>query len=463
MKEIKALEAAAAVSGKLISGASDAGIQGISIDSRKVGRGQAFFAIPGERVNGHDYLENAIMAGCSALFISREMDPVVWAFAENRGVAVIRVEDTETALQDLAKYYLTLFPVRKVAVTGSTGKTTTKEMLYWILSEKYQTVRNLGNYNNLIGLPLSVFDINEGTEAVVFEMGMDRPGEIRRLCEIVKPEIGIITNIGLSHIERLGSRENILKAKMEMTELFAEKNTLIINMDNDLLSGLPKKAGYRIITAGKAGGAEIQIADVEDHGEDGISFLLKKGEESQKFQLSAAGLHNASNGALAVAAALELGLTMEEAACGLTRLSDSDKRLHITEKNGIKVIDDTYNASPDSMRAALDVLAGIRGERHIAILGDMFELGEKEEEYHFQIGEYASHSGVNVVISVGKNARFIAEGARKGGTKAVHFETKDLLLVVLAQWIRSGDVVLVKGSRGMAMEKIVAQLQKAGE
>ncbi|MDD2484804.1 MAG: UDP-N-acetylmuramoyl-tripeptide--D-alanyl-D-alanine ligase [Eubacteriales bacterium] len=462
MKTIKAIEIAKAVSGELLYGDPDSEANGVCIDSRKAERGQAFFALSGERVDGHDYLDDAIMTGCSVLVVSK-IEAAVSAFAQNRGVALIRVENTEIALQEFAKYYLSLFPILKVAVTGSTGKTTTKEMLYGILSEKYQTIRNLGNYNNLIGLPLSVFEIGTETEAAVFEMGMDRPGEIRRLCEIVEPQIGLITNVGLSHIEHLGSRENILKAKMEMTERFTKDNTLVINTDNDMFCNFCPQGDYQVLRVGKGENSDFRIEKIKDLAEKGIEFTIKTALASQEFQVGLPGLHNASNAALAVAASLELGLSLEEAAKGLEKISNSDKRLHIIEKKGIKVIDDTYNASPDSMRAAIDVLTGLRGKRHIAILGDMYELGEKEEEYHFQIGEYASHAGVNVVISVGKNAGFIADGARASGTKAIHFETKDLLLVVLAQWIRPGDVILVKGSRGMAMEKIVEQIEKAGE
>jgi UDP-N-acetylmuramoyl-tripeptide--D-alanyl-D-alanine ligase len=462
MKEIRAKEMTKAIGGILYEGTPDTQISGVCIDSRKAETGSVFFALRGERVDGHDYLEDAVLAGCSAL-VAAKMDATVLTLAENRGVAVVHVKDPEKALQDFAQYYLSLFSVRKVGVTGSTGKTTTKEMLYRILTEKYQTARNLGNYNNLIGLPLSIFEINEETEAAVFEMGMDRPGEIHRLVEIVRPDVGIITNIGLSHIEHLGSRENILKAKLEITDMFTEKSTLIVNADNDMLADLPVKEGFRFISVGKAETASLRIEQLKDHGEEGIEFRLTGAGQTQKFHLKLPGQHNASNAALAVAAALEMGLSMEEAAAGLAKMADTDKRLHIIEGKGIKVIDDTYNASPDSMRAAIDVLTHIKGKRKIAILGDMLELGPEEQDYHFQVGEYASHAGINVVISVGKNAGFIADGARKGGTKAVHFETKDLLLVVLAQWIRPGDVVLVKGSRGMAMEKIVAQLEKTGE
>ena len=462
MKEITVSELIKAVSGTLLAGNAIGRVNGVCIDSRKAESGRLFFAIPGKRVDGHDYLENAILAGCAALVVTRG-EASALALAESRGIAVIQVKNTETALQDFAKYYLSLFQVRKIGVTGSTGKTTTKEMLYRILTVKFQTARNLVNYNNLIGLPLSVFEVGEGTEAVVLEMGMDRPGEIHALADIVRPDIGIITNIGLSHIEHLGTRENILKAKMEITDFFSAKNVLVLNTDNDLLATVEAESRFRLVSTGKKEEAVLRIENVRDLGEEGIEFRLTGFGQTNVFRLGLPGIHNASNAALAVAAAMELGITMEEAAQGLSKLSDADKRLHITEKNGIKVIDDTYNASPDSMRAAIDVLSGLKGKRRIAILGDMYELGDKEKEYHFQIGEYASQAGIHVVISVGKNAGYIAEGARKGGTRAVHFETKDLLLVVLAQWIREGDVVLVKGSRGMAMEKIVAQLEKAGE
>lgn len=462
MKEMKTAELISAMQGTLEAGSLQTKVTGVCIDSRKASGGDAFFAIAGNRVDGHAYVEQAILAGCTAVIVSKT-DPSLLALAENKGAATILVKDTELALRELAKYYLSLFPIAKIGVTGSTGKTTTKDMLYHILTERFQTVRNLVNYNNLIGLPLSVFQVTEQTEAVILEMGMDRLGEIHELVDIVKPKIGLITNIGLSHIERLGSRENILKAKLEITDFFGASDLLIINGDNDMLEQVESNGAFRVLKTGKTQAAQLTITELKDEGEEGIAFRLTGASQSEAFTLKLPGLHNASNASLAVAAAMELGMTMKEAAHGLSKMTNPDKRLNIREKNGIKVIDDTYNASPDSMRAAIDVLTGIRGTRHIAILGDMFELGDREEEYHFQIGEYASHAGVNVVISVGKNAGFIAEGARKGGTKAVHFETKDLLLVVLAQWIRPGDVVLVKGSRGMAMEKIVTQIEKTGE
>lgn len=462
MKETKVKEIVKAAAGECISGNSETIITGVSTDSRTVCGGMVFFALEGERFDGHAFLEKAIESGCSAVVVSTESGSVI-THAKNRGVAVIKVGDTLTALQEFAAYYLSLFNIHKIGVTGSTGKTTTKEMLYWIMSEKYKTVRNLGNLNNLIGLPLSIFNIEENTEAAIFEMGMDRPGEIHRLVEIVRPAVGIITNVGLSHIQHLGSQKNILKAKMEITDYFKKGDTLVVNWDNDMLLGASYEGEYSLVPVAQSEAAVFCISNLQDFGEDGIGFTLRNGTDIQEFRLGAPGVHNAQNGALAVAAAKCFDISMAEAANGLVKLCHTDKRLHIEEKQGIKIIDDTYNASPDSMRAAIKVLASVQGSRKIAILGDMFELGDKEEEYHFQLGEYASLAGIDVVISVGKNARHISRGAREGGVKAIHFETKDLLKGVLEQWIRTGDVVLIKGSRGMAMDEIVKQLEKTGE
>lgn len=462
MKEISVKEIEKAVKGKCISGDAESLITGVSTDSRTIGHGKIFFALKGERFDGHDYLENAIESGCSAAVISKEPGSVI-ALARNKGVAVIKTENTLTALQDFAAYYISLFNIYKIGVTGSTGKTTTKEMLYWILSEKYKTIRNLGNFNNEIGLPLSIFNIEESTEAAIFEMGMDHPGEIHRLAEIVRPNAAVITNIGLSHIKHLGSRENILKAKMEITDFFKTGDVLVVNNDNDMLSSALYKGGYSVIRVGRNKAAEVRITGEKDNGEGGIEFDLIKNSVSYRYRIGTPGMHNASNAALAVAVSACFGISPEQAAEGLSKLPYTDKRLHIEEINGIKIIDDTYNASPDSMRAAINVLVSFQEKRKIAILGDMFELGDKEEEYHFEVGEYASHAGVDVVISVGKNAGHISLGARSCGTKAIHFETKDLLKGVLAQWIRVGDAVLVKGSRGMAMDEIVLLLRKTGE
>jgi len=308
-----------------------------------------------------------------------------------------------------------------------------------------------------------VFQVDKNTEAAIFEMGMDRLGEIHRLAEIVRPNAAIITNIGVSHLERLGSRENILKAKTEICDFFKKDNTLIVNGDDDLLSKNHSNGNYNFISVGKKEGSELRIAELKDLSEKGIEFCLITGNKRVKYCINSPGVHNSTNGALAVAAALLFDVSMEQAALGLARFFSSDKRLNIISGNGIKIIDDTYNASPDSMKAALEVLSSAAGIRKIAILGDMFELGDEEEEFHRSIGEYASQKGINVLLSVGKNAKQISLGAQGGKVKTSHFENKDMLIAALPQWIIEGDTILVKGSRGMEMDEIVKYLKDTGE
>lgn len=460
MKPMTLEEMAKAVNGHILAGQAGHNISSVAIDSRKIERGGLYVALTGGRTDGHDYISPAIDAGAAALLVTH-LPKGLTALVERRDIAVIQVADTARALCDLAAYYIAGFKLHRVGVTGSTGKTTTKEMLYWILAERFRTVSNRGNYNNLIGLPLSVFQIEEATEAAVFEMGMDRLGEIHELADIIRPTIGIITNIGLSHAERLGSRENIRRAKMELVDFFGSSHTLVVNCDDDMLQPpqCTKCSGnYRLVTAGHAETADYRIVDKTDLGEAGVSFRLIGPDGEGQFEIGAPGLHNVSNAALAIAAACTLGMTMEEIRPGLAKLTCMDKRLNIQTLAQLKIIDDSYNASPDSMRAALDVLKRVEGNRKIAILGDMFELGETSAACHFEMGEYAARSAVDIVISVGQAAEQITEGARRGGIRALHYSSKELLYGVLKQWIRPGDVVLVKGSRGMAMEEIIEQI-----
>lgn len=456
MDKIKGVDILNAVAGIHLAGDMDIQVKDISIDSRKIDAGTAFFSLKGERADGHDFISDAIKKGAVAIITERE-DILP---EDHKGEPLfIKVKSSERALSDLAAWYIGQFKIHKVAVTGSTGKTTTKEMLYNIFSKKYVTVCNQGNFNNLIGLPLSVFQVDRTTEAAIFEMGMDRFGEIQRLAEIIKPHAAIITNIGLSHLEGLGSQENILKAKMEISHFMDGRNTLIVNGDDALLSQIKEDKKYRLMKVGKGGSADLRIRNIKNLGEKGTEFTLETDIEKVSFHIGAPGLHNVMNGSLAAAAALSLGIKMEDAASGLEEFEGSHMRLNIISAGGFKIIDDTYNASPDSMKAAIDVLDSLKSNRKIAILGDMFELGKDEEKYHRDIGEYASQKGIDVVISVGKNARHISLSAKGDKTEAFHFDEKDMLINVLAQWIRKGDAILIKGSRGMAMDEISEQLK----
>ncbi len=460
MKKFRAIDVVNATGGELVLGMEEGLISQVSIDSREIKAGGLFFALKGERVDGHDFIGEAIEKGSSAIVFSKDID---LSFTEEgtSSVALIKVKDTERALQELAAWYLSQFNLHRIGVTGSTGKTTNKEMLFRILSEKYRVVCNKGNYNNLIGLPLSIFQVDQETEVSIFEMGMDRLGEIDRLAEIVKPHLAIITNIGYSHLSRLGSRDNILKAKMEICKHLNRGDSLIINSDSELLSDFRGKGAYKVVTVGSGEDVDFRISQVKDMGERGVAFKLKsKGDYRGNFTINVPGIHNCHNAGLAVAAASCLGLDMDTASKGLKKFVGTDKRLNIIKLGGIKIIDDSYNASPDSMEAAIGVLASTKGLRKIGIFGDMFELGCQEEKYHRQVGEYAFQKGIDVIISVGKNAKHISMAAREKGANAFHFTDKDMLISVLTQWIRQGDVILIKGSRGMAMDEIVKQLEK---
>ena len=459
MKRLTIEEITKAVNGKLLLGDPKDEIAGISIDSRKVFEGELFFPLIGEQYDAHDFIPQVLERGCRTIIISRKPDE---SLLHNQNLNLISVEDTTKALQKLAGYYLSLFSMKKIGVTGSTGKTTTKEMLYWIFLEKYKTARNIGNFNNHIGLPLTVLALPEDTEAGIFEMGMSELGEIDLLADLVRPDIGIITNIGISHIETLGSRENILKAKLEITNYFTPEGILIVNEDNDFLSREDIQGNYQIITTGGTGRSNFIISNITDYGEDGIQFTIEHQRELQIFRLNVPGRHNAYNGALAIAAGVSCGISMAEAAKGLEKMEITDKRLNIKGKNGMKIIDDTYNASPDSMKAAIDVLIATKGFRKIAILADMFELGENTDAFHKEVGEYAAEKSVDLLIAVGNHARYITDGARGilGEKKVHYYETKELLIKDIGSMISSGDVILLKGSRGMAMDQVVKKIME---
>lgn len=470
MKKLTIEQIVEAVRGELLLGELKSEVTGVSTDSRKTAEGDVFFPLIGEQHDAHEFIPQAIEGGCAAVVLSRKPDEKQvqdYNLKRESGPAqgalnLILVEDTTRALQDLAVYYLSLFSIIKIGVTGSTGKTSTKEMLYRIFSEKYRTARNIGNLNNHIGLPLTVLSMPEDTEVGIFEMGMSEQGEIDLLAGLVRPDIGIITNIGMSHIENLGSRENILKAKLEITNYFTPDSILIVNEDNDLLSRKDVQGDYKLVTTGETGRSSFIISNIIDLGEDGVEFSIEHKEALQTFRLPVPGRHNAYNGALAVAAAVSCGITMEEAASGLLKLEITDKRLNIKGKNGMKIIDDTYNASPDSMKAALDVLAATRGFRKIAVLADMFELGENSDSYHAEVGKYAAELPVDLLIAVGTQARHMAAAAEEilGRDKVHYYRTKELLIDAIGSMISSGDVILLKGSRGMAMDQVVKKIME---
>lgn len=441
--------------GRLIRGSAAAEVGSVCTDSRKAKAGDLFFALIGENHDAHKYLPQVFEKGCGCAVISDES--LCPECVEN----VILTKDTTKALQDLAAWYLAGLDLKKIAVTGSTGKTSTRDLTWYVCSEKYKTQKNPGNLNNHLGVPMTILSFDEETEVGILEMGMDKRGEIDLLARIAKPDIGIITNIGMAHIENLGSQEGIFQAKMELTGCFDENNVLIAARDEEFLNEERIKGPYRLVTAGTDGKSDYIISAIDDFGAEGIEFTLEHQGRAQRFRLPVPGRHNAFNGALAVAAGMELGITMEEAARGLAKTKLTDKRLTVRGKNGIKVIDDTYNASPDSMKAAVDVLKKTRGLRSVAILGDMFELGETSSQQHYLVGRYAAEQGVELLAAIGRDARHMARGAEEAGLeKVLYFPEKKEFVQKMDSILEKGDVILVKGSRGMEMEQIVKKIME---
>ena len=455
-----------AVDGTLVSGEKENIVYRVCTDSRKAEPGDLFFPLKGENNDGHDFLGQVLEAGCRTIVVSDESKIPKQAFASQPGDAdIIVVGDTTAALQALASYYLECLPLKKkIAVTGSVGKTSTRDMLYYAASTSFKTGRNPKNFNNYFGLPLSIMDFEPDTEVAVLEMGMASAGEIETLARIARPDIAVITNIGVSHIENLGSREGILKAKLEVTCCFDENSVLVINADNDMLTPENVKGPYRVITVGTGENCDYRINDVCDFGDKGIEYTLCHEGKDYRIKLPVPGAHNAINASLAVAAAGLMGISPETAIKGFEQAELTEKRLNIKKQGRIKVIDDTYNACPESMKSALNTLMSTEveeGGRRVAVLGDMFELGKESPAAHLEVGRYAVEKKPDLLIAVGKDAEYIAQGAEPlGDGHVLRYETREDLEKEVHEIIRPGDTVLVKASRSMEMEKTVKEILK---
>lgn len=458
MRPIKIEEAVKAVNGEGINTAGKY-ITGVSIDSREELAGKTFFAVKGQNFDGHDFLTQVFDKNCALAVINYEYE-IPEALKE---CCFIRVQDTKKALRELAKYYLGTLDALRIAVTGSVGKTTTREMLHAVLQTKYKTLRNIKNFNNDIGVPLSIFRAEEDDEAVVLEMGMSHEGEIRLLADIVRPQVAVITNIGTAHIDNLGGkRENILEAKWEVVSFFDEKSILVVNGDDELLmQKCLRPHPFTVIRSGEGADNDFRTGGIRDEAAGELTFTVSHGKETESFKLCVPGRHNGLNAGLAVAAGYAAGVSLQEAAAGLLEMRMEDKRLNIKKgKSAAVVIDDTYNANPASMRAALQVLQTMPGDRKIAVLGNMFELGPLAAQEHRGIGRAAAECGVDILLTIGENAEDFCEGARFDGsaTKAAAFTDKKTLTEYLGQCVRPSDAILVKGSRAMKMEEITAYL-----
>lgn len=444
--------------GQLVSKCNEETIvSNIVIDSRKAGKDSAFVAIVGENLDGHNFINLAINQGCKTIIKNKNNNVDI----ENKEVNVIEVSDTEIALGDIAKFYKNKFKIPFIAVTGSVGKTTTRDMVYSTISAKYNSLKNVGNLNNQFGVPLTLFNLNKEHECAVIEMGMSGFNEIEYLANIVNPQIGIISNIGYSHVEHLGSRDGIFKAKMEVATNFDENSLLIVNGDDDCLKTLKTKdLVYKLRTFGFDKDNDIYCKSYE-MDEESINFVAVINRKKEEFFIPTVGKHNIYNAMAAILVGLNLNMTIEEIKDGLRNFQCTKNRLDIIKKDKLTIIDSVYNASIDSMSAALNIL-GRYENRRVAILGDMFEMGEFAEFGHRQVGK-AALGNIDIMIAIGKDSEFIVKELKENNmneNNLYHFETKEEAIENLDNIIKDDDVILVKASRGMNLEKVVEYLNK---
>jgi UDP-N-acetylmuramoyl-tripeptide--D-alanyl-D-alanine ligase len=442
------------------------------IDSRVAIPGCLFIALPGERVDGHDYVGHAFAQGASFALVNRDFSgqyqqldlragqPVDLPAGLDQAVC-LRVDDPLAALQQTARFWRARLDVVVIGITGSVGKSTTKEMVAEVLSRRYPTHRNEGNYNNEIGLPVTILNLTEGHRRAVLEMGFYVPGEIRFLCEIARPKIGVVTNIGTVHAERAGSQEEIARGKGELVESLPPEGVAVLNFDDPLVRDMAARAQAQVLFYGLDPEADLWADQIEGLGLDGIRFRLHYRNETLHLRVPMLGRHSVHTALRAAAVGLADGLDWAEIVSGLRTGHMQIRLMVVRSRHGALLLDDTYNASPQSTMAALNLLEELDG-RKIAVLGDMLELGQYERQGHEMVGFRAAETA-DVLITVGERARIIAQAALEAGLPEESVtETADTAEAtqLLSGLIGPQDVVLIKGSRGMRMDTILPALER---
>lgn len=485
MKHMSLQEIAAACSGIYHGDASAASreVSGVVIDSRKVEKDNLFVAIKGARVDGHTFIQQVMEQGALCALSEQDLGDVPYPY--------IRVQSCEQALKDIAEHYRRSLDIKVVGISGSVGKTSTKEMIASVLSQKYSVLKTEGNFNNEIGLPLTVFRIREEHEVAVLEMGISNFGEMSRLARIARPDICVITNIGVAHIENLGSRDGILKAKTEMFDYMASDGAVILNGDDDKLRGCapknsgdgkpcgcaPKnsgdgrpcgcapKNGIAPTFFGLDASCPFHAEDIQSRGLKGTDVRFVTPDSSFCAHISIPGAHMVYNALAATAVGYALGMDDRQIAAGIEANVPIAGRNNLIEGARYTVIDDCYNANPASMNSSLDVLA-CADTRTVAILGDMFELGRAEKQMHYDVGAHAAASGIDVVVCIGGLSKETARGAEetaagnKTETAVFHYDTKADFFADAEHILREKDTILVKASHGMEFPEIVEYLTR---
>lgn len=453
MELLKFEEIVKAVHGKVHINSGNHKYNNISIDTRKINKDSIFIALKGDNFNANDYIVDASLKGANLCIV----DEIKFKDSDlKQNTSIILVENTRKALLDLAELYRSKLNIKVIGITGSTGKTSTKDLTAAALSSKYKVFKTQGNFNNEVGLPLMIFSLDNSYDIAVLEMGMSNFDEIHRLAKVAKPDIALITNIGISHIENLKTRENILKAKMEITDFFNNESILIVNKENDLLKTV-KSNDYKVVSIGFEKDVDYLAKDIftdENH----IEFTVCHKDEKEIFNIPVPGKHNILNSMLAIVVGRSLGIEYDKLKQGIKNLSVTSMRLDIVKKDKFTIVDDSYNASPDSMKAAIDVVSTIKGNRKIAILGTMKELGKDSYRFHKEVAEYARKNNIDFLMTVGEFNEAYKEGYNNN-FDFKEFDTIEDAANFIINNLKEEDVILVKASRSMKFEYIVNKLK----
>ncbi|HET6845683.1 MAG TPA: UDP-N-acetylmuramoyl-tripeptide--D-alanyl-D-alanine ligase [Anaerolineales bacterium] len=446
-----------------------------AVDSRQSIKGSLFVALRGENADGHDFVQDAFKHGASFALIEHDLPSPLRMIDLRQGAALpseadltpplcLRVENSLAALQQIARFWRRKLSLRVIGITGSVGKSTTKEVIAHVLGEHFRTLRSRGNLNNEIGLPLSVLRLNSQHERAVLEMGFYVPGEIALLCEIALPQVGVVTNIGTVHAERAGSREIIAQGKAELVQSLpaAPEGTAILNFDDPYVRDMQRQTRARVLFYGLTPEAELWADEVEGLGLDGVRFRMHYHKESMHVHIPMIGRHSVETALRATAVGLVEGLSWQEVLTGLSHGHAQLRLVVVRSRTGALLLDDTYNASPESMLAALSLLSEISAKRKIAVLGDMLELGQYEEDSHRMVGMRAAQVA-DVLVTLGERAHIYAEAARTAGMKApkvFEFSESQGVIDWLQENLSNADAALLKGSHGLRMDRIVAALEQ---
>jgi len=458
MEKLSIEEIIKATRGEVICGVREGKISGVSIDSRTIEEGEIFFALKGERFDGHDFLGEAMEKGAKAAVVSRKRKFI-------SKMPVIKVTDTLIALQELAKFYRQKFRPVVIGVTGSNGKTTTKDMIKALLSSKYRVVATPGNFNNLVGLPLTLFEISPQTQFLVLEMATNHPGEIKRLSEISLPQIGVITNIGATHLQFFRCISKVLSAKMELVQLLPPRGKVVLNIDDCHLRSQFRKIRQKIVTFGTKPQANVRATGImigTSPGEERVSFTVHIGKHRQEFDLYCLGRYNVYNALAAIGATKDFAISLPMMADVFRKFEFPKLRMERLKYGGATIINDAYNANPTSMKVALsELILSFPSQRKIVVLGDMLELGAMSRRFHQEIGKIVATSPIHTLITVGEDARLIAQSAHNWGMERDNifcFKEKKFASKKLKNLLRPRDAILIKGSRKVGLEEIIKYL-----